>query len=164
MGGRRKLECIFIGVHAFGKLDAITFNTRCHQGFGNLVCAAFACFVTVIGNQDTRYLVMLKGGKMVIGKSFNAVAGSHIVVACMPEGHGIHQRFTQNDFTHTLQAAFIPNAAMRPWQIQMQRWIDAFRDLAAINFGHIARRVKHRYHQTAVEVFMAAVTQNARVL
>ncbi|OTA15312.1 hypothetical protein Xbed_03603 [Xenorhabdus beddingii] len=98
---------------------------------------------------------------MGIGKAVNPIRTGHMAIPRTPERHRINQGFTQDHRGRTNQPRFIPDAAMRPRQIEMQRGArpQAIGDFAAVHFLYLPLQPDHRHDQRAAEVFMAALTQ-----
>ena len=142
------------------KLNAITLDTLFDQTLCKFVRSARAGVVAVERNQHTLDTVFAERSQVVISETLNAVGGSDVAVARAPEGHGIDQRFAQDDFLRGDERFDVPHAVMRAGQVKMRRRAGAqvVSDLAAVDFGYVALLIKHRNNQRAVEVFVAAVS------
>ena len=78
-------------------------------------------FVAVIGDQHALDAVFPEGRPVIVGEAVHAVAGRHVAVTGAPERQRVDERFAQDDLFGQLQRLFIPHAAVRAGQIEMQR-------------------------------------------
>ena len=164
LGRWRHLARVFVGVHAFGELDAQAFQAGRCQALHHLGRAALSRLIAVEGDQHPAHAAAPEGGKVVFGEAFHTIGRRHVGVARAPEGHGVDQGFGEDDFFLALQALGVPHAPVRAGQVQVRRTFHLVADLAAVDFGDVARVIKHRHHQAAVEVFVAALAQHAQAL
>jgi len=134
------------------------------QALGDLGSGALAGFVAVERDQHPLCAVAPHGVQDIVGEALRAIGAGDVLVAGAPEGHGVDQRLTEDDFRGGGERRHVPDAAMRTGQIQVQRRVHAFGDLAPVDLGDVAGRVEHRHHQAAVEVLVPRLTQNADLL
>ncbi|PHM30013.1 hypothetical protein Xsze_04382 [Xenorhabdus szentirmaii DSM 16338] len=120
-----------------------------------------ARFIIVIGNMYLPDVMLPEGGAVRLGKPVYPIGTGHMPIPRTPERHRINQRFTQDHRGRTGQPGFIPDAAMRPRQIQVQRGAcpQAVRDFAAIQLLHLPFSTDHRNDQRTAEVLMPAFPQ-----
>jgi len=99
---------------------------------------------------------------MILSKALHAVAGGDVAKARYPKGQGVDQGFTQDDLGTGLECRKVPHPAMRAGQVQMFRRprSQIIPALAAVDFDHLALRVKDGHDQRAVEVLVTALPIN----
>jgi hypothetical protein len=119
---RRHLDRDTVRVHPFRKAHAQRLDAFADQAFGQPVGGPISSVVAVVGDQDALDAMPPERGHVVVGETLDAVGGGDVRETCTPEGHGVEQRFAQDDLALAIcQAGFVPHAPVRTGQVQVQR-------------------------------------------
>ena len=159
------MQGILVGIHAFGELNAVGVDTCLDELFRQSGRRLLTGGVPVISDQHPFGFVLFEGGQQFIGEAVDAVARRDVTVTSRPEGQGIDQGFTQDNFLVVRQRFEIEHALMWPRQIQVidRALAQVVVEFAAVQFQHLVV-IHHRDHQRTVEVFMATFAQDAQGL
>ena len=163
---RRHFQCVFIRVHAFRKQHARAFDAALDQLAGERRRGRLARFIAIVGDDDFPGVVLSESRAVIVGESADAIAGGDIAETRAPERQRIDQRFAQDDLFRCFERCFVPHAAVRSREIQMQRRAgpQVFCDLAAVHAEHLPCAIEDWNDQRSVEVLVPGLAQDAEPL
>ena len=106
-----------------------------------------------------------KRGSMIVCEPVHAVACRHVPEPCAPERQRIDEGFAQDDLLRYRQRFFVPHPATWARKIHVQRcpWAQPRRDFPPVHLHHFAFEAHDRDHHRAVEVLVAALSQDAHL-
>ena len=162
---RLDLLRVLVGIHPPGEFDAVAFNAVRGQPGRVAARRPIARLVRVVGQPHPWHLLRNDRVEQLLGKAFRAVDERHVRKAVHVEGERVKRRFAQDQLP-SRQRGHVPNADVRPRQIQMQRRALAqiVQNLAPVHPHRLAVRAQDRHHQRAVEMFVAALPNEPQLL
>jgi hypothetical protein len=122
--------------------------------------------VAVIGDQHALRAVRLERGQQLVGEALHAIGRRHVAVARAPEGQRVDQRLGQDDLARGGERGAVEDPGVRARQVQVlgRARAQVVQQLAAVHLDHVAALVEHRDYQGAVEVLVAAFSDQADLL